>query len=103
MKLISLVPFTTVNILGIRTMNTVRIKPDDSNWKDWRVTVKGASVFLESPPGFRYGGGRDDSKTRLVAEIPRAGCHLEWELEDGERVEEIGAQAQQQAARHGGK
>lgn len=88
MKLISITPFHSMTILGIRTPQ-IRIRPSEDTWKNWRISVRGAAVFIESPPGWRL-GHPPEGMARQVAEIPRSQCYLEWEVGEGERVEDLG-------------
>lgn len=57
------------------------------NYKDWTVQVKGASVFLTSPPGWQM-SGKTEGEIRRVVEVPRAHCTLYWDAEAEEATDD---------------
>lgn len=89
MKLLTVTPITTVSFLGIRTNGLTRIRPAEEQWKDWQITVRGSSVYVVSPPGWRIGQPREGTE-RQVCEIPRAQCVIEWAVGEGEKLEDLG-------------
>ena len=89
MKLLSIICHENITILGRRAGDTTRIRPDEPAWKGWTISVRGPSVFIASPPGWRNGQPAEGT-ARQVVQIPLSTCNVEWELAEGERVEDIG-------------
>lgn len=78
------VTFTeTPRLPGVRAgeMSSIELDKPHEALKHWRLAVRGASVFLISPRGWRQGKKRhewDDNGANIVHEIPRALCVFQW-------------------------
>lgn len=83
MKLVSIIPTQTIPIPGIRANAGAVLKPGEDSLRDWTASVRGPSVFLCSPPGWRVGAAPSGTD-RVVFEIPRSQCDLVWEFAEGD-------------------
>jgi hypothetical protein len=89
MKLVSITFETAPRIPGIRPGDMVTIKCDqpEGAMRGWSVSIRGASVFFISPPGWKQGETHsqwDKRKNPVMHEVPRSGCYFQW---DGVRDE----------------
>lgn len=84
-RLIGIYPLTAISFPGVRAMQLASIEVGKGSLSDWRVSVRGPSVFFESPPGWTPNGPAAGTKRR-VYEVSRADMRLAWELDDGEAV-----------------
>lgn len=67
---------------GLRASDLITIecdKPQEA-MKDWRIIIRGATVFFVSPPGWTPGKTKREWKgdTVTVYEVPRADVNLQW-------------------------
>jgi hypothetical protein len=86
-KILSLRFVQPITLHGISTSQTMTIEPGAAGpFKDWRVHVKGARVFLCSPRGWSPGQGstRDVVSPRRMFDIPREACVIQWEGTEGD-------------------
>ncbi len=104
MKLNSITFMQTPRIPGLRPgeLNEMTLENPPEALRGWRLEIRGASVFLISPPGWtrntpckasdmadydaRYGKSTAPS---TIHEVPRMNCFLHWAGNAGE-VEKIG-------------
>lgn len=87
MKLLSISPFQSLPMPGLRHRGGA-IVPGVDAYRDWIASVRGPSVFLISPPGW-VPGSASTGTARQVFEIPRSHCHLQWEFEAGDKLEDV--------------
>ena len=83
MRLVSIIPTQTIPIPGIRANAGAVLKPGEDSLRDWTASVRGPSVFLCSPPGWRPNAPPVGTE-RAVFEIPRSQCGLAWEFAEGD-------------------
>lgn len=88
MKLISCQPFHTGALPGIGARSGMVIKPGEGAFADWSLSVRGPSVFLVSPAGWRPGQVPEGAE-RTVFEIPRSHCHLQWSFAEGDTFDGV--------------
>ncbi len=72
----------TPRIPGLRAGDFSELDCDNpaAKLKDWRIVIKGASLFLISPPGWSNSETRikDPAGPVTVHEVPRANASLHW-------------------------
>lgn len=58
--------------------------------RGWSISLRGAAVFLISPPG-HVAGSRPDptSKRRRVVEMPRTDVRFSWDVDDPGVIEKL--------------
>lgn len=82
LKLQALTFGTTPRLPGVRASDMVTIECDNpKEWlKDWRVIIRGATVFFVSPPGWINGRPKRDWRgtATTVYEVPRSDVNLHW-------------------------
>lgn len=89
MKLITFQPFSALPFAGIRANQTLTVNVGAAgSLAEFRVHVRGPSVLLAAPPGWRPGQS-PEGKQRRVFEVPRAVCYLGWQLEPGDKLDEL--------------
>lgn len=68
---------------GLGSPGNVRVDDPPHVLRGWKISVRGAAVFLISPAGWRKPGdvlvNLDPKGERRVFEIPRSDCVLQWE------------------------
>jgi hypothetical protein len=72
-------------IPGIRPgdLSTIDCDNPPSTLKDWKIVLRGGSMYLISPPGWsnreeNRATKRDPKGPSVVHEIPRTGVYLQW-------------------------
>lgn len=90
MRLTTLVPLQGLAFPGLRASQLMTIHPGVSpaSYKDWRIHVRGPSVFFISPPGWQIGKAASGS-TRIAYELPRTHCYLGWDMEPGDKLDGV--------------
>ena len=88
MKLVSICFAQAPRIPGLRPSAFSSIECDNPHeqLKHWRVSLRGPAVFLISPPGWMTGRRShewDPKGARVIHEIPRANCYLQWSGDEG--------------------
>lgn len=83
MKLVAITFEGAPRIPGIRAgaMSEFKILEPHESVRHWTVSIRGASVFLVSPPGWTLGRPWhewDPTGARVVHEVPRVNCFLHW-------------------------
>jgi len=86
MRVATFLPFQPLNIPGV--VKSGAITPGVGSWAKWTVHVRGPSVFLVSAPGWRP-GAQPEGTARQVFEIPRSHCHLQWEFDVADKLEDV--------------
>lgn len=89
MKILSVTPYNNVAMFNVRAGNTTRIRPGDPAWAGWTVTVRGPLVYIVSPPGWQPGKAAEGTK-RQVAQLAASQCLIEYEIDEGEKPEDLG-------------
>lgn len=88
-KLAGLTFGETPRIAGLRSVDLITIDCDNPSppMRDWRIIVRGPSIFLISPPGWTTAtqtrpADRDPKGPVVVHEVPRASVFLQWQSDD---------------------
>lgn len=85
MKLKEITFESTPRIPGMRAgdLQTISCDTPLDALRGWHLEIKGASVFLVSPPGYKKGQPRNAetevSGECVVVEVPRINCYLHWQ------------------------
>src|SRR6266542_2292937 len=86
----------TFRSLPLRGGMIIELQEPHDNLRGFRCLIRGSSLFLISPPGWRFGAlsasfvdgahrcGDDPKAPRVAFEVPRAECDLQWIFEPGE-------------------
>ncbi len=83
-RLVSVQFKVQVPLLGIRDMDRCGVDEENA-LKGWTISVRGAAVFLVSPPGWvRRGLPLTVAKEQHVFELPRADVKLHWASDDAQ-------------------
>lgn len=78
----------TPKIPGLRpgAVNEVNVDEPHPSLRGWRFLIRGAAVFLISPPGWKVGSNAphepEAGATCTMFEIPRIKCFLHWDGDD---------------------
>lgn len=80
MRLLTFQPHVGLPLPGLRPGNLITFEPGKGPYGDWRVHVRGPSVYLVSPPGWGPGLVPANYKgtDRRIYEVPRTHCYLGW-------------------------
>ena len=84
MKLIEITFVSTPRIPSLRAsdMQVISCYNPNQALLGWRVSIRGATVYLISPPGWRNGQHRADERDTngpcIMHEIPRMNCFFQW-------------------------
>jgi hypothetical protein len=85
MKLLS---FTAPHLPVLGSLSNVQCASPPSNLKGWRVSIRGAALFLLSPPGWSPGAQfvtfDPSGPRRTFGPLPMAQCICHW---DGDNIE----------------
>lgn len=84
MKLTAMICHEGLALPGLRASNTMTLTIGEGPLRDWRVHVRGPSVFLVSPRGWEAGKQSHEYKgsVRRIYEVPRNRVSLSWDLDE---------------------
>lgn len=93
MKIKSITFDRSPRIPGLRAGDLVTVECENppEALKDWRVVLRGAMIYLISPPGW-CGKPRsqwDKNGPVTVAEVPRDHCCVQWTAESNDDIEAV--------------
>lgn len=86
MKLVSITFAQAPRLPGVSTsaFSTIMCDKPNEGIRGWRVSIRGASVFFISPPGWKPGinvSQRDPAGPPTIIEVPRSNCYFTWHAE----------------------
>ena len=74
--------FTCPPLYGFRNVTDAAVDKPEPYLRGWRLSIRGASVFLISPPGWSNAHASTPSEWKgsasAIYEIPRSQCHFQW-------------------------
>jgi hypothetical protein len=82
-------------IPGIRAGDLSSFECDNppATLRDWKIVLRGASLYFISPPGWKVGDlrpqARDAKGSIIVHEVPRDDAFLQWAAADDADVEAV--------------
>lgn len=88
MKLIGIIPPPGISLPGLSPRGMFTLWLGRGTYADWKVELRGPSVFLVAPPEFQTGEVKPASGAQRVYEIARSACHLIWDLPSGGKLED---------------
>lgn len=94
MKLKTITFDRTPRIPGLRPgdLTTLSCENPPEALRDWRLSLRGTSAFLISPPGWVAGRSRrewDHKGPTTAFEVPRTNMYFEWSAADAADLEAI--------------
>lgn len=94
MKLVSITFDRTPRLPGLRAGDLITLDCDNppESLKDWRLMLRGQSVYFVSPPGWttkRPRGQWDKNGPTVMHEVPRATMFIRWALEGAELPDDV--------------
>lgn len=90
-KLIS-ITFLPLPMFHGRSLTLVRCQAPEPSLLGWRLSLRGPTVWLISPPGWVYGKPREalaQKGSRTAYSVPTASCILRWEIGAMEDVDKL--------------